>query len=716
MIKYNKQQFKQYLSQTRMSWCLSNKIEYMNEPVSFDIETTSTYYNDSKHCYMYLWQFGIHDCVFYGRTWDEFIEMINTLTDYYGTGETRKIIIYVHNLSFEFAFLCQRMAWKKVFCVKSRTPVYAETETGLLFKCSYLLTNYSLDSVGKNLINPIPKLIGDLDYSLIHNSTTPLTDAELSYAEHDILIVMQLIREKIEQDGNITKIPLTNTGYVRKTCKQACLSSKNQNSISYRKFIQQMTITPDEYIQLVKAFQGGFTHASNLHSGQLLTNVTSFDLSSAYPSVLVGEQYPMSKGEYITVNSLDELETMCKDYLLVFDIMLDDVQPKFIAEHYLSFSKCYNVPDDAIVDNGRIVSASHLVSTITNIDYEILKQCYTWKSISVSHIIRYRKSYLPTPFIKTVLQFYNDKTSLKCVSGKEVQYMHSKGMLNSLYGCCVCSLCKENETFIDGSWTTENEIKASAIKHIRNKELSKGEYDSIAEDIEKNNLDKNRYLFYAWGVFCTAYCRRNIWELILKTGYNNDYVYSDTDSVKVLNGQIYTEYIKKWNNITIDKMVKSALFHGLTDASVKPKTIKGVEKPLGVFECDGVYNRFKTYGAKRYMYETDGHISITVSGVNKSKALPYLQDITNNNNDAIFSMFEDGLQIPPEHTGKLTHTYIDDKMDGISIDYLGNKAEYHELSGVHLESAPFEMGVSADYMNYLMSIMGNTLEEEIITI
>lgn len=710
MKEYNKNELTEYLTATRFNWIISKKCEFLNESVAFDIETTSTYIDNEKCAYMYVWQFGIRDLVIYGRTWAQFDDMINTFVECLGISENRKMVIYVHNLSFEFGFICSRYKWQKVFCVKSRTPVYAETENGFVFRCSYLLTNYSLDSVGKNLENPIPKLTGDLDYSLIRHSDTPLTDTEKGYIEHDILIVLELIREKIKQDGNITKIPLTNTGYVRQNCRKNCITSANPSSTAYKTFMRHMTITPEEYAQMVRAFQGGFTHASNQHSGVLLDNVTSFDMSSAYPSVLVGDFYPMGKGVIVHPSSIAELEELCERYLLIMDVSFNDICPAFIAEHYISFSKCFNVSDDVITDNGRIVSASHIMTTITSVDYEIIKKTYRWKNINVGTVRRYNKGYLPTSFIKTVLQFYQNKTTLKDVQGKEVEYMHSKQMLNSLYGMAVTSLVKENETYIGGEWTTENPIKADAIKHLRQRELSPDERQAIEEDITKSNEDTNRFLFYGWGIFCTAYCRRNLWDLIIETGKNGDFVYSDTDSVKILNAERYTNFISEWNKTTIVKMERACKHHNIPVDSVRPKTIKGKEKPLGIFENDGIYNRFKTYGAKRYMYETDGNINMTVSGVNKKKAIPYLKSISKDNTD-VFALFEDGLQIPPEHTGKLTHTYIDREMTGTITDYLGNVGTFKELSGVHLENAPFEMGISADYLNYLLSELGTEINE-----
>ena len=46
---------------------------------------------------------------------------------------------------------------------------------------------------------------------------------------------------------------------------------------------------------------------------------------------------------------------------------------------------------------------------------------------------------------------------------------------------------------------------------------------------------------------------------------------------------------------------------------------KGIRHYCGLFERDASYSRFITQGAKRYAYEKDGHLGVTVSGVTKQR-------------------------------------------------------------------------------------------------
>ena len=143
-------------------------------------------------------------------------------------------------------------------------------------------------------------------------------------------------------------------------------------------------------------------------------------------------------------------------------------------------------------------------------------------------------------------------------------------------------------------------------------------------------------------------------------------------------------------------------FHGFDYELFQPLTIKGERKILGLWDFDGYYKKFRTLGAKRYMVQKEnGEYSLTVSGVNKKYAIPYL---LKRYGDKIMDEFQDGLIIPPEYTGKNIHTYIDEETSGTVIDYLGNESEYYELSSIHLEESGYELSLSREFIDYLLGI------------
>lgn len=78
--------------------------KYLEVIASWDIETSKTEYKDGTHAFMYIWQLHIWGMpVIYGRTWEDFITVIDELN--LVIPEKKRLIIYVHNLAHEFQFL-----------------------------------------------------------------------------------------------------------------------------------------------------------------------------------------------------------------------------------------------------------------------------------------------------------------------------------------------------------------------------------------------------------------------------------------------------------------------------------------------------------------------------------------------------------------------------------------------------------------------------------
>ena len=198
-----------------------------NTIYTFDIETTSYYLLNNKvyagitynnlneeqkenatpQSCMYIWMFGINDKVYYGRTWDEFVEFIEELE----LNTPDKKIIFVHNLSFEFQFLKSVFKVNNVFARKSHKVIRCELEDyNIEFRCSFTMSNCALASLPRLYKLPVEKKVGDLDYSKLRTSITELTDKEMGYCEYDCLVVYYYILQELETYERIDKIPLTN--------------------------------------------------------------------------------------------------------------------------------------------------------------------------------------------------------------------------------------------------------------------------------------------------------------------------------------------------------------------------------------------------------------------------------------------------------------------------------------------------------------------------
>ena len=636
---------------------------------------------------MYLWSFCMNGGVIQGRTWKEWVETVEYLQSRYDLSNETRMIIFCRNLETEFQYMRGWFEWGNVFAIDQRRPVYAVTG-GIEFRCSYILSGESLATSGKKLrLFKIQKLVGDLDYTKIRHSGTPLSDIEIDYAINDVRVDVCYIKEKMLDVGDqITKLQLTKTGYVRKACRDNCFGKNHKRegwrTLSYQKRMSRLTIEPDEYLLLKRAFQGGFTHTNARYSGTTQYNVDSWDLTSSYPASLVAFMYPMSKGEKIVIHNAEEFRYNLDKYCCVFDIEFTGLCIKENAPDCpISRSKCWCIDGDITENNGRVDTCDgSFVTTITNVDFQIYEQFYTWKNIRVGAFYRYRKGYLPTEIVESIIEFYEKKTTLKNVAGREQEYMQAKENVNSVYGMMVTDICRDEQIFDHGEWATQK--------------------CNIAEELKKYNENKRRFLYFLWGIFCTSFSRMRLFRAIWYVG-DMSYYYSDTDSVKIVNGDRFKEFFDKENVAITERIEKALRYHKIDPKRACPLTIEGKPKPLGVWDYEGRYTRFKAIRAKAYMTETekDG-INITVAGVNKFVAVPYLKKKYRDP----FKAFNDGLNIPPDYTGKLTHIYIDTEMIGKIVDYCGNVGTYHEKSAIHLEKAGYDMSLTLQYIDYLKGI------------
>ena len=163
--------------------------------------------------------------------------------------------------------------------------------------------------------------------------------------------------------------------------------------------------------------------------------------------------------------------------------------------------------------------------------------------------------------------------------------------------------------------------------------------------------------------------------------------------------------------MVINKQQKTLEYYNLNPNLLNPKTVEGVSKPLGVWDFEGYYTRFKTLGAKRYLVEEDENLYLTVAGLSKMNGINYMIEQCNNDFSKVFDMFTDELTIPKENTGKNTHTYIDDPITETIVDYTGIEENVTSQSGVHLESAHYSLSISDYFVKfYTMLQNGYTLK------
>ena len=660
-----------------------NRADIVNDDIMcFDIETSSgflhkdsdtlepylgkskKYYEDcKKFAICYVWQYSINDNVFWGRTLEDFKDFLQELEHY----EPHKKIVYIHNFSFEFQFLINVLQFDYVFARQARKPLFAEWST-YQFRCSYFLTNMSLATWAEQRKLSVQKLTGNLDYTILRTPKTALTDKELAYCFNDVLVMYFGLLQYKEKYGHIIDIPFTQTGEVRKEV----IDRMNVSSeYKYRKrCIKLIPETIEDYKLLCDCLMGGYAHSNAVHTNIVLDNVRSKDISSSYPVVLCLEKYPMTYFEE-TVPCDDYFNNDNYSYIITFDV--EHLHSKR-WNTWLSFSKCAKIKGYSL-DNGRVLKADYVQLSLTNVDYEMFQLCYDFDNLNIIGFRVSSNDYLSPTFVKYILELYGNKTTLKGIKEKEPLYMKSKQYINSMYGMMITKNITDTIEFEEDRWK---------------KELldEKNFYTKIAS--EKKKLSKT-FGAFQFGVWVTAYARRNLWKGILALDYN--VVYCDTDSIKYI--YCDTDFFERYNKEIERRENMRADMLCIPRDKFCPKDKYGIPHRLGIFDDDGQYKKFKTLGAKKYCYvDNDDKLHMTVSGVRKS-AVSQLHDIED---------FKDGTVFDVEHAQKLIMSYVDD-MPPI----VWNKGQYDEFHsnyqhGICAQPTTYSLGITDDYDSILTMV------------
>ena len=554
---------------------------------AFDIETTLFHTERGEQAVMYIWQWDFEGLTVCGRTWKDFFLLLDYLRKWIPDGV--KLVVYVHNLSYEFHFLKGLYGFQQdeVFALKPHKVLRCDMMGMFEFRCSYLKSGMSLDKYLKQMDVPDKKL--KLDYSVRRYPWTPLTKKELAYCINDVRGLVQAVRRDMELSGDdLLTIPLTSTGYLRRDVK---LSMKDYPYYYLRDTVPDYTV----YTLLREAFEGGDTHANRHFSGRHLLNVRSHDRSSSYPAEQVNEKFPMGKWRQCgnpDIKTFQKLSRAGNAWVARLRLTGVEMRDRYFPDPVLSESKCRNL-SGKITDNGRVLAAEYLETTVTDVKYGILCEVYKWDHMEIESLFYSKYHKLPVQYRDVILENYRYKTELKGVEGEEYYYFKRKEKTNSAYGLSAQDPGKLQFIFKDNDFRPDG--------HDR-------------EQVYNKNT-RTAFLSYAWGVWTTAFARLELYKGI-RCVYDRDgyVVYWDTDSVKYIDRGI--DYFKDYNDRQIKKCLET---NGYADDR------KGKRHYLGVYEDEGLYSDFKTLGAKKYVYRQDGKMHITIAGVNKIKGAKELE-------------------------------------------------------------------------------------------
>lgn len=643
-------------------------VNYLNIPCAFDIETTNIYKKDSKgnilkeprpYAFMYQWQFCLDDCVCFGRTWEEFRTLIDQLEKRMNLSLSNRLVIYVHNLPFEWAFMRMFLNYEEGFFREEKKPLKIVTKEGIEFRCSYALSNMSLNKFCENESEVTHyKLVDTYDYSKIRTPKTPLSEEEEAYCYNDVRGLCECIRSRLKHD-TLTTLPMTSTGYVRRDMRASVKGDKK-----YRSLFRNNALDADLYTLCRDAFRGGDTHANIDYSNQLMHGITSKDENSAYPAAMMMDLFPQTA--FFKIEPSTFINGYTEGYALLMEVRFVNIRYKRKGScgiPYIPLSKCRKYSVEKVVDNGRITFAELIECVLTDIDYNIIISEYTFDDVFIRDI--YASVYAPlSDKIKNiVMEYYRGKTLLKGDTSKIYEYNKKKNSLNSTFGCMVMRIDQTEVSYNPDTY--EYEIKQPPLE----------------ETLAKFYKSRNNFLSYQHGVWITANARYRLRKMLWEVG--EDVVYCDTDSIKYRGD--HEDIFKKRNEEIIKEAEKAGAY---------AETLDGKIKYLGYWDDDGFYPEFKTLGAKKYVYkeydkdEGDYVIKSTIAGVSKKAGKKYFSEVG-----------VDGFKIGEtiKDSGHLTAYYNDDQIHTITI----NGDTFTTASNVALIDGNYTIGVTNEYLDLL---------------
>lgn len=387
-----------------------------------DFETTT----DAEDCRVWAYgiaQVGFDDSFRYGTDIEGFMDHISKLPS---------CRIYFHNLAFDGAFIFDyllRHEWVFVedrrYLRKQRTfsavisdmnQVYCIT---LCFAHGVKVDIYDSLKIIPMKISAVAKTFGmemtkgDIDYTEEREIGHELTDEELDYLKRDVLILAHALDIMLDMG----EVKMTSGSNALADYKRMCGGNKR-----FRRTFPVLDAEDDAFIR--QAYRGGWTYANPRYTGSVLTDMSSWDVNSLYPSIMYGKHG----------------ELMPYGYPRWFDgePSPDDEFPLWIAQAVMSFTiKPGHYPShqfrkslDFLAKEYVLDSKGEQVLTLTNVDYALLCEQYDVTVHGWLGGYRFRAS-------RYLFRDYIDKwTEVKIKAGREGNggmRQIAKLHLNSLY-------------------------------------------------------------------------------------------------------------------------------------------------------------------------------------------------------------------------------------------------------------------------------------------
>ena len=589
-----------------------NRDYLINAVCCLDTETSKINLGDSINenwiGWIYQWAVCINDCVCVGRTPTQLLDELDKLIDTYKLDKSHKMVIYVHNLSYDATYLLRWMYNRdcetELFMLDSHkilTIKYKYFE----FRDSYRLCNMSLEKWCESLNVDTKKAVGAIDYDVIRYQDSELTENDWYYQINDVLSMKECIEIELEKNNDtLFTIPLTSTGYVRRDCRNAIIRDND-----YRKWFEKTALDNHLYSALNMAFSGGYTHANRFILNKTIVAedgryIGHRDKKSFYPSTQQMRYFPVTqfskayvwngKNEPLTIDKFEKNFLSKKCCLMQVAIKNPRIK-KEVTSPYLQACKVVGKIKNAKYDNGRILTYKGIgVMWCTELDIDIIRMQYE-AEIYVLEMHIAERGRFPKQFRQVIDKYFEGKETLKNIEGMEYFYMKSKNKLNAIYGMSVSRLIRENIIYdFDNA-----KYKKEKITDEKKREKM----------LEKYYNSRKSFFPYQLGVWVTAHCRNELQHLISDCiGYEN-FLYSDTDSIFYIMTDENERKLEEHNKKIIEENISLGL--GLKhDGKISYYNLFEDEK-----DC---IKKFRTLHSKCYcLVDETGEMHLTIAGISK---------------------------------------------------------------------------------------------------
>lgn len=718
------------LAKLRVSAQYRKEHKYFPEPAAFDIETSR--FQDMA--FMYIWQFAIGEsyCVF-GRTWEEFKDFLSMLQDELQLSADFRLCIFDHDLRYEFGFF-RRIIYidEDSLIARTQRQIICFTSGCFEFRDSYSYTEMPLKDLGKEV--GIPKL-EDYDYDTIKLPITPLSDREMQYCENDVKILTRYFSIELNQYKVISRLPLTLTKRVEK------VMASNMNDVCTRQqrfqlAARQLDAASEEDYLLLNylrvAYFGGFNYATTLHRNDILSDVFGADIDTSYVAQILFHRFPVTK-----FKKLDSFKPFTWEpkknpgNMHIHNIMFgrEDYANRALLIHFRAHDLKAKIPELAFLPiypknylgrapearrrmkTEHVAECSYVDTVLTDVDFRLMIQHYTFSRLDVDEIFWSRYMPLPEYVIQSAVQLAATKKAAKeelsaiqdrfehatpdirpqiqnILQQTASEYLRIKSMCARIYGVFVKDPIRMQYKFSNA----EGKVNAVGLTGI----------EDAALDINGERKRNFAPTMYQWGVWVASWARKELLDICYQIGeycpirqpegyFNGCVLYCDTDSCYFFDCPEALGIIKDYNRKKEYQLKKICQKYGFTE-----KALKGI----GTFRIDR-FSKFKVIGLKQYAFITaGGQFKYHISG------LP--QPEYNSSGELIkgkwFEQFEtaadklaavtEDMQIPAELTGTLKSRYRDSENCCCVSDQYGNCMHIEIPSCIILEPQAFKMSMS----------------------